>query len=94
MIIKPNPNGTDSTKMYNPANYPSAGVYEGFPQEFVILVAKKESICFTLKQSVVEEAFGINISDNIPLSAGFSINDVLKLIAVKNDSAHIEDLIK
>lgn len=94
MIVKPNPNGTDSSKLYTAANYPSSGIYVGQPQDWVILVSKKENICSAIKQSILEETVEVSISDNSTSSTGFNINDVLKLIAVKNDSANIKDLIK
>lgn len=101
--IHPNPSKT-GTDEFNTSIYPKSGVYisnssVNTEQDWLFLVSKEKNSVILVDRSALEAAVEDSFEDSNPVpevqqNLGLSINDVLRLIAVKSDSANIEDILE
>lgn len=92
-MIKSNPNKGTTNNEYECKNYLESGVYDSTVPLGLILVSKKKNMCQCIEREIFEDAVSISSTTNTSSQGGFSIEDVLKLIAIKDNSASIRDII-
>lgn len=100
--IHPNPSKT-GTDEFNTSIYPKSGVYASnstanIEQDWILLVSKEKNSVLLVDRSALVIVVEDSAEDINPVpevqNLGLSINDVLRLIAIKSDSANIEDILE
>lgn len=91
-------------RVWQIASYPTSGIYEAATShgvDWVLIVSTRIKMVALFQKSHLEDALYIEdfetskeVSTVNSTQMGLSINDVLRLIAIKSDSANIEDILE